>query len=113
MLLPTLCQRATDRSERPQKLLECWVIGVSNFSLFEAQTFRNEDAVQSVEEELHQQCKQGSGDCALQNRAGVIQIESADNWFSQSPDPDERGQRRGTDVNDGAGFYPCQDRARG
>jgi hypothetical protein len=33
------------------------VIGVSNFSLFEPQTFRDEDAVQSVEEELHQQCE--------------------------------------------------------
>jgi hypothetical protein len=31
--------------------------GVSNFSLFEPQTFRDEDAVQSVEEELHQQCE--------------------------------------------------------
>src|SRR5208283_4983731 len=41
-----------------------WV-GVSNFSLFEPQTFRDEDAVQSVEEELHQQCEQGSGNCAL------------------------------------------------
>jgi hypothetical protein len=48
------------------------VIGVSNFSLFEPQTFRDEDAVQSVEEELHQQCEQGSGNCALQNRAGVV-----------------------------------------
>jgi len=38
--------------------------GVSNFSLFEPQTFRDEDAVQSVEEELHQQCEQGSGNCA-------------------------------------------------
>jgi hypothetical protein len=56
--------------------------GVSNFSLFEPQTFRNEDAVQTVEEELHQQCEQGSGNCALQNRAVVIQIEPADNWFS-------------------------------
>src|SRR5260221_2944770 len=55
---------------------------VSNFSLFEPQTFRNEDAVQTVEEELHQQCEQGSGNCALQNRAVVIQIEPADNWFS-------------------------------
>src|SRR5277367_2368958 len=54
-------------------------------SLFEPQTFRDEDAVQSVKEELHQQGQQGSGNCALQNRAGVIQIEPADNWFSQSP----------------------------
>src|ERR1700758_2738926 len=77
----------------PAKFLECcatgYVIGVSNFSLFEPQTFRDEDAVQSVEEELHQQCEQGSGNCALQNRAVVIQIEAADNWFSQSADPDE------------------------
>ena len=86
------------------------VIGVA-ILLFEPQTFRDEDAVQSVEEELHQQCEQGSGNCALQNRAGVIQIEPADNWFSQSTDPDERGQRSGTDVNDRAGFYPCQNRA--
>src|SRR6266403_3385417 len=85
--------------------------GVSNFSLFEPQTFRDEDAVQSVEEELHQQCEQGSGNCALQNRVVVIQIEPADNWFSQSADPDECGQRSGADVNDRAGFYPGQYRA--
>src|ERR1700722_5795908 len=82
-----------------------------NFLLFEPQTFRDEDAVQSVEEELHQQGEQSGGNCALQNGAGVIQIEPADNGFSQSTDPDERGKRRGTDVNDGAGFYPRQNRA--
>ena len=57
LLLLALCQRTTNRLEQPQKLLECcatgYVIGVSNFSLFEPQTFRDEDAVQSVEEELH------------------------------------------------------------
>src|ERR1700757_733688 len=82
-----------------------------NFLLFEPQTFRHEDAVHSIEEELHQQSQQGSGNCALQNRAGVIQIESADYWLSQSADPDEGGQRSGTDVNDRAGFYPGQNRA--
>jgi len=44
-----------------RKLLDCCatgrVTGVSNFSLFEPQTFRDKDAVQSVEEELHQQCE--------------------------------------------------------
>ena len=69
--LPTLCQHV---------------------SLFEPQTFRDGRG-QSVEEELHQQREQGSGNCALQNRASVIQIEPADNWFSQSTDPDECGQR--------------------
>src|ERR1700748_1986962 len=83
----------------------------SIFSSFEPQTFRDEDAVQSVEEELHQQCEQGSGNCTLQNRASVVQIEPADNWFSQSTDPDERGQRSCTDVNDRTGFYPRQNRA--
>jgi hypothetical protein len=86
----------TDRSE--MKIL------VSDFSLFEPQTLRDEDAVQSVEEELHNQCEQGSGNCALQNRAVVIQIEAADNWFSQPADPDECGQRSGANVNDRAGF---------
>src|SRR5580704_8837691 len=84
---------------------------VNVFSLFEPQSFRDEDAVQSVEEELHQQCEQGSGNRALQNRVVVIQIEPADNWFSQSTDPDECGQRSGTDVNDRAGFDPGQNRA--
>ena len=55
----SLCPLGKKQSEdaSPTPLCRRPILIVSNFSLFEPQTFRDEDAVQSVEEELHQQCE--------------------------------------------------------
>ena len=65
-----------------------------------------------IEEPLHQQRQQRGGNRALQNRDVIIQVQSAQDRFAQTAGADQRGQRRGADVDHRAGFDSGENRAR-
>ena len=77
------------------------------------QTFRNQNAIEQIEEPLHEQREHGSGNCALQNCDVIVQVESAQDRFAQTAGANQCRQGGCADIDYRAGFNSGQDRTRG
>src|SRR5690242_6667123 len=55
----------------------------------QSQPFRNQNAIKQVEKQLHQQRQDRGRNCALQNRRVIVQIQSADDRFTESSGADQ------------------------
>src|SRR5438105_5282469 len=52
------------------------------FGPLQTQPSWNQNAIEQIEKELHQQRQQRRWNCAFQNRDMIVQIESANDWFA-------------------------------
>src|SRR5438874_3300674 len=48
----------------------------------QTQSSWNQNAIEQIEKELHQQRQQRRRNCAFQDRDMIVQIQSTDNWFA-------------------------------
>src|SRR5436189_537012 len=84
--------------------------GVNEIS--QTQAFRNQNAVEQFKTPLDQQSEHGGGNCALQNRRVVVQVQTAQDWLAQATGADQCGERGGSNVNDRGRFDSTENASR-
>ena len=70
----------------------------------QTQPFWNQDAIKQIENRLHDQREQRRGNRAFQNRDVIVQVEPAQNRFTQAARADKGRESGRADVDHGAGL---------